>query len=210
VQTLLGLDREPGSALPLDDQLRFDAGGPALNLLATVGRRGSPAPVDRMATPARLREWLAGNGLDDVVPGADEAAGLRDLGELHGLRACGYPVLAALAAGHPAPTADLEALGDYAARPRGGPALQVRPDGGIAWAPRLRTVQDLLVDLARELAATAVLRAGDLHLCDADRCRMVYLDASRGRRRRWCSMERCGNAAKAARLRARRSGRAGA
>nr|WP_260152271.1 CGNR zinc finger domain-containing protein [Hoyosella altamirensis] len=34
-----------------------------------------------------------------------------------------------------------------------------------------------------------------------DRCGWFYLDTSRSRRRRWCSMKTCGNQAKAARYR---------
>jgi predicted RNA-binding Zn ribbon-like protein len=37
-----------------------------------------------------------------------------------------------------------------------------------------------------------------------DRCGWFFIDSSRGRRRRWCSMNTCGNQAKAARHRSRR------
>lgn len=39
--------------------------------------------------------------------------------------------------------------------------------------------------------------------CEMDDCGGLFLDDSRGLRRRWCSMERCGNRAKAAAFRDR-------
>jgi predicted RNA-binding Zn ribbon-like protein len=60
--------------------------------------------------------------------------------------------------------------------------------------------------LGRELAEMAVDEPANLRACTADSCRMVYLDRSRGRRRRWCSMSRCGNAAKVARHRGQPAG----
>lgn len=38
----------------------------------------------------------------------------------------------------------------------------------------------------------------------APACSLLYLDRSRGRRRRWCQMERCGSRAKMAEYRKRR------
>jgi predicted RNA-binding Zn ribbon-like protein len=46
---------------------------------------------------------------------------------------------------------------------------------------------------------TAVGEAGhEAGLQLRERCRMLFLDRSRGRRRRWCSMAECGNRAKVA------------
>ncbi|MCZ0972623.1 CGNR zinc finger domain-containing protein [Streptomyces albulus] len=47
---------------------------------------------------------------------------------------------------------------------------------------------------------------GQLRQCAGEGCALVYLDTSRGRRRRWCSSEVCGNRARVARHR-RRAGR---
>lgn len=58
------------------------------------------------------------------------------------------------------------------------------------------------LDLAR-LMATADPRR--LRTCAAEDCGLWFLDTSKGGRRRWCSMRRCGNRAKAARHRRRRA-----
>ncbi|NBM18184.1 ABATE domain-containing protein [Streptomyces sp. GC420] len=42
-----------------------------------------------------------------------------------------------------------------------------------------------------------------LRQCEGDNCTRVYLDTSRGRRRRWCSSELCGNRERVARHRRR-------
>lgn len=46
---------------------------------------------------------------------------------------------------------------------------------------------------------------GRLRDCDAEDCTRWFVDTSKGGRRRWCSMARCGNRAKAARYRRRRA-----
>ncbi|MCZ4100324.1 CGNR zinc finger domain-containing protein, partial [Streptomyces sp. H39-C1] len=54
------------------------------------------------------------------------------------------------------------------------------------------------VELLTDPAARAQLRQ-----CEGESCSLVYLDASRGRRRRWCSSEICGNRERVARHRRR-------
>jgi predicted RNA-binding Zn ribbon-like protein len=196
---MLGLDREPDSVLPLPEQFRFDAGTPALNLLATLGFRGSPAPVERLRSAARLRDWLRGNDLP-AVPISEE-----DLPAVRALREAAFDVLSAVVDGGRPTASALALLGDWAARPVPGPGLEWR-DGRPRLVPPVATRETVLSGLARELAELAVLAADDgagLRRCSADNCTMLYLDRSRGRRRRWCSMARCGNSAKAARHRAR-------
>ncbi|MDX3069560.1 CGNR zinc finger domain-containing protein, partial [Streptomyces sp. ND04-05B] len=54
------------------------------------------------------------------------------------------------------------------------------------------------VELLTDPAARAALRR-----CAGDNCPIVYVDTSRGRRRRWCSSEICGNRERVARHRRR-------
>lgn len=73
---------------------------------------------------------------------------------------------------------------------------------------------DLVVDHedpAEQLAGAALVNAAELtresrsrvRSCEHDQCVLWFHDTSRGGRRRWCSMERCGNRAKAQRHYAR-------
>ncbi|MEV7129054.1 CGNR zinc finger domain-containing protein [Streptomyces sp. NPDC093260] len=68
----------------------------------------------------------------------------------------------------------------------------------------------LLAVVARdavELLTDPVARSA-LRECAGDDCPIVYLDTSRGRRRRWCSSEVCGNRERVARHRRRTAGTA--
>ncbi|MER7108164.1 CGNR zinc finger domain-containing protein [Streptomyces sp. NPDC000229] len=76
-------------------------------------------------------------------------------------------------------------------------ALAAPPDCGALLAAVARDAVDLLTD--------PVTRAR-LRQCEGEGCRRVYLDTSRGRRRRWCSSEMCGNRERVARHRARTHG----
>jgi predicted RNA-binding Zn ribbon-like protein len=49
-----------------------------------------------------------------------------------------------------------------------------------------------------------------LRRCADERCTRLFLDRSRGRRRRWCDMKGCGDRAKAAAYRRRRRAPSGA
>jgi predicted RNA-binding Zn ribbon-like protein len=191
--TLLGLDREPGSALPLLQQLRFDTGNPALNLLSTVGRRLSDAPVERMGTPARLADWLSGNGLPPVP------VGVAQLNAATGLREAAYRLLA----GH-GTNVDVAVVGGWSSRATPGPGLRRDPDGTLALEQPPPSFESLMSLLARDFAELAAQPSQQLRLCDFAECGALYLDTSRGRRRRWCSMGRCGNVAKVTRFRATR------
>jgi predicted RNA-binding Zn ribbon-like protein len=67
----------------------------------------------------------------------------------------------------------------------------------------LSTVARDAIDL---LASGAVER---VRTCGGDDCTLLFVDSSRPGKRRWCSMEICGNKAKAADLRRRRAGARG-
>lgn len=73
-------------------------------------------------------------------------------------------------------------------------ALGSAPECGALLAAVARDAVDLLTDPE----ALARLRE-----CEGESCRRVYLDTSRGRRRRWCSSEVCGNRERVARHRRR-------
>lgn len=188
----MALDREPGSTLPLNDQFRFDAGSPALNLLATVGQRRARHPVERMTCPARLRDWLAGAGLPAVPVTAD------DLEAVRGLREAGYRILAG--ARGSIRRADVETISSWSSRSLPGPRLLLAGDT-LAVEEPAATIETVLAGLARELTGLAAGGGERLRACDGPECGMLYLDISRGQRRRWCSMARCGNSAKVGRFR---------
>jgi predicted RNA-binding Zn ribbon-like protein len=170
-QTMTGL---PGFAPP--------AGRPALDLCNTrLGDR------DLLAGPADLERWFVATGLTDHAPRVsrrelDAARALRD-GLREALLIADGPRVAALAEGW---------LGDAPGRLWVEPVtLQPR------FAPVARTSCCLLVDAVLDAVDIARESPGRVRECAAPRCAVVYLDTSRNRSRRWCSMERCGARAKA-------------
>ncbi|MFJ7900699.1 CGNR zinc finger domain-containing protein [Streptomyces sp. NPDC096198] len=179
-------------------ELRFDSGRICLDLLATTH------PEERLDSVERLRDWVTGAGL---VPAGTPLAAV-DVRWLRGFRELrlhlGVLVCAELD-GRPAEGA----LARVNAVARQAPPVPcaVRADDGVL-VRRLRAApgpEELLALVAREaieLLTDPGARAG-LRQCAGDNCPLVYLDTSRGRRRRWCSSETCGNRERVARHRRR-------
>ncbi|MEU3523233.1 ABATE domain-containing protein [Streptomyces sp. NPDC038707] len=180
--------------------LRFDAGRVCLDLL------GTPHPAERLGTVGELCAWIAGAGL---VPAgtplghadASWPAAFRELradvghlvrGLLRG-EAVGYGgvlgrVNEAARAVPPAPVAV----------PGRDGCLRRELAGPPGCAALLAVVARDAVELLTDPVARAAVRQ-----CAGDDCPLVYLDTSRGRRRRWCSSEVCGNRERVARHRRR-------
>ena len=182
-------------------ELRFDCGRPCLDLVATL--EGRP-PQERLDGPARLRDWLQGAAL---VPGtAPLEVPPHWLTAFLALRATLERLLAAQLRGEPPDPADLDALNAAARAEPLAPTAVRQDDGTLARALAAPPTCDALlaavardaVDLFTDPAARGRLRA-----CEGENCTLVYLDTSRGRRRRWCSSEVCGNRERVARHRRR-------
>lgn len=114
------------------------------------------------------------------------------------LREAIYRLFSALAAGEPPPEADLERLN--AALPDSLAGLRIeRRRQGFAWT-RSDAAQSLTAPLRPIARSAAELLTSDvldrIRECDGDGCTWLFLDQSRNRSRRWCSMESCGNRAK--------------
>ncbi|MEO9274685.1 CGNR zinc finger domain-containing protein [Marinomonas sp. 5E14-1] len=61
------------------------------------------------------------------------------------------------------------------------------------------TLNQLLGKISHEAAELLTSsKSEQIKACSNERCILMFLDTSRSKKRRWCSMERCGNRAKAA------------
>ncbi|WP_329037832.1 ABATE domain-containing protein [Streptomyces sp. NBC_00178] len=179
----------------------FDSGRLCLDLVATGP---GPGGCDRLDRPARLAEWLVASRLvphGTPLTAVDEAWVAR----FRQLRAALDRLLAYQLGGESAQTAldQVNALaagpppGLRAVRGRDGTLVRVLsgPQGcGELLAAVARDAVDLLTD--------PVARAG-LRRCEGEACARLYVDTSRGLRRRWCSSEVCGNRERVARHRRR-------
>lgn len=122
-----------------------------------------------------------------------------ELGSAVILQAALRSSMAAAVAGDRPSVRDVETLNSYAADEP--PIVALSPQGRIL---RIATdpVRCALTAIARDGIAVIALRGRDVRRCEG--CDAYFIDDSRGRRRRWCSMERCGNRAKVAGYRSRR------
>ncbi|MFJ9685187.1 CGNR zinc finger domain-containing protein [Streptomyces bacillaris] len=197
---------------------RFDSGRICLDLVATGPGGGTPRAREQLEGPARLAGWLTAARL--VPPGtALTALDATWLTRFRELRADVERLMAAQLAlreadvepvapqpGRPGDGYALERVNSLAAQAPPGPRA-VRGEGG-ALVRTLSTEPDcagLLAVVARDavdLLTDPVARSA-LRRCAGDACHRLYLDTSRGGRRRWCSGEVCGNRERVARHRRR-------
>jgi predicted RNA-binding Zn ribbon-like protein len=114
------------------------------------------------------------------------------------LREAIYRVGLAIARGDRIPQSDLLAIHAQAATSK--PTI-VNGRHGLRWQPDpSRTSAQLRALLASEaLSLFCSPRSSRIGICEGGQCGWLFLDDSRGKRRRWCDMKDCGNRAKARR-----------
>ncbi|MFE1454719.1 CGNR zinc finger domain-containing protein [Streptomyces sp. NPDC058735] len=178
---------------------RFDAGALCLELL-TTGGPGAYARWEVLHEPADLVAWAGRSRLPD---GLGLTVSAEELERVRALRDALFPLAVERAHGRPLPTAHLDVVNAAAA----GPPLVARiaPDGGRVWAPGATGAQ-LLATVARD--AVDLFTGPYAHRvreCGAHNCYLLFVDTSRPGRRRWCSMEHCGNRDKVRAHRARQT-----
>lgn len=184
-----------------DPSFRWGLGHVTLEFVATLAHRFGD-PTERLREPSDLERWLEQAGLAQSSR-CDE----RLLAEARDLREAIYRVLdGARRPGARPRSADVALINGWAARPvrppQIGPGLlrgSTGPEAGSA----------ALAELARR--SVELITGPELDRvrnCANEECSLLFIDRSRPGRRRWCSMDRCGNLAKTARYRRRtRAGR---
>lgn len=162
-------------------------GGPlAIDLLNTTWRPGDDA-VEWLDDPAAVVAFVASHGVELAADDVDRArAALVEARSLVGR----------LLRPAPGPIAD-----DVVAEVNRALAT------AVPWARPIDDGLELMVidpDGARTVATAAVVNAVELlgdrpdrvRSCEHEDCTLWFYDTSKAGRRRWCSMERCGNRAK--------------
>lgn len=179
-------------------ELRFDAGRICLDLLATTH------PEERLDSTEVLCAWIVGSGLvprGTSLVHADPSwlVGFREL------RGWMDPLVRGTASGHGYDLA-LAHVNEAARAAPPAPCAVCGADGTLVreldGPPGCAALLGAIARDAVELLTDPVARAG-IRECEGDNCPIVYLDTSRGRRRRWCSSEVCGNRERVARHRRR-------
>ena len=180
----------------VDSEFRFVGGRLSLNFVMTLtGRYRAGGGEERLARAEHLGRWSQAAGLLAEVPPVRPA----DLGRARELREALHRLLRPDLRDDPQP-ADVAVVNAWASY--GGLRRVLNDD---ARSVRLDT-RHLVRSCLSEVAFDAVdllsgAQLADVRECELGHCSMLFLDTSRGRRRRWCDMARCGNQQKAARHR---------
>jgi predicted RNA-binding Zn ribbon-like protein len=181
-----GLNFLNSIATPVDTEIDWISDGEGLlgwleqahlvpaDVLNTMRKQAKPGEIDRVAAQARrMREWFR--------------AFVRE----HR----GKPLKAA-------DLADLEPLNRLLARDEGFGQLAAHRQGKTTTLElqrerRWRSPESLLLPIGEALARLlAEEDLSDVKACEGTTCTLMFADRTRGRSRRWCSMEVCGNRAK--------------
>lgn len=184
-------------------------GRPVVDFVNTVSDRSSGTPYDRLRTFDDLLEWCV--RVELVGPEAArrlaaEAAdrtqdALAALERARDLREALFELFQAEVEDRPAPPHALETFNGFLADGLRHRRVEV-VEGEFRWhwaehPARLDVMLGPLAWSAAELLTSQEL--GRLKQCAQDGCRWIFLDLSKNRSRRWCTMEDCGNRAKARR-----------
>jgi len=180
----------------------FIGGHAALDLANAVFDRRIPARDNELLKSARdVAGWLRAAGLTDDRQ-AQAVAGVADAGlveRVREVREASYAVFAARAAAASPPPA--QALGLLLRRAANG--LSAGPLELCGTRLELNSVQwqdaEAVTAFLAMLSVEAFFTLPDDRLRSCPRCGWLFLDTSRGGKRRWCSMRTCGNREKASR-----------
>ncbi len=208
-------------------------GRPCLDLTATLGRRHTSQPLERLPDEDALAGWLVAAGLLPIPPLATDAPQLiatrqlreavnrliraHVIGRLPSERDAVVGPAASpandegLARDDDVATRDIALINRSASHPDLTPQLALgtiaadQPFNlGVNWTAG-HAVEAALSTLARDaIALLTSPQARRVKECAHSDCSLLFLDDSQARRRRWCSMNRCGNLAKIANYRSRR------
>jgi predicted RNA-binding Zn ribbon-like protein len=156
--------------------------------LEKIAARATPAELDSVADQARdLREWFRA-----FVSG-------------HAGRPLGAEALAELAPLNRLLERD-EAYGQVAVHADSRGKRHLTFEARRRW----RSAESLLIPIA-DVIARVLVEEDFTHIkaCEGHSCTLMFVDRTRARRRRWCSMGVCGNRAKVSAHRTRKSSRGG-
>ena len=178
--------------------------------LAFVNTAPTGRAPDAIANVEGLSRWLTGAGViqaESPTPLSSPALARTVLSEAHSLRFAIRELLRSRAASAPPAPQFVYAINRVLRAAPTTKSLEV-----VDSSLELRTVRTgggsvgVLVPPA-EAAARLLTRVDParLRLCAAEDCTRWFFDTSKGGRRRWCSMSKCGNRAKATRHRRRRA-----
>jgi predicted RNA-binding Zn ribbon-like protein len=182
-----------------DVSFEFISGNTALDFIGTLEARESDRQ-ERLATPADLEQWVVAASLAPHV--RVSATAFQSAIELReALWRCLISLVPRRRERDELSDADVLIVNTWAGRPP--PALALATDGSVS---ATGSTQACLAVIAR--SAVELIGSSDLERtrwCSDIACTRAFIDHSRAGNRRWCGMAGCGDRAKAAQYRARRT-----
>jgi len=191
-------------------------GSVALDFANTLDWRLRKTPVELLRQPADLPRWARSAGILEPA----QARRLRAWAEAHArgavlalqdskdVREAIASVFQAIVDGRTPPPAALARLEEACRAASSARALRAS-GGGAIWVWRETVPEPERPMWAAALDAARILTSADaarVRQCGDAECGWFFLDTSRNRTRRWCSMKACGNRNKARRFYRRSTG----
>jgi predicted RNA-binding Zn ribbon-like protein len=180
-----------------------------LDFANTVDWRTSAQPQELLTSYADLVAWGQRAGivpegrarrlLEESVRGPTQAAATLERAIV--LREAIYRIFAAMAAERAPESADIATLNRALAETMSRLQLAWAADGfAWRWSGDEDALDQLLWPVARSAAELLTSdEVGRVGVCAGEGCGWLFFDTSKNRSRRWCSMQDCGNRAKARR-----------
>jgi predicted RNA-binding Zn ribbon-like protein len=200
----------------IDKKWDFDAGKLPLDFANTVEWHASILPDDHLVNYSDLVAWSQEAGLlseaetKSLIAKAKhhQREASKAFRRAIEMREIIYRIFSAIAAGEEPKTQDLSKFNRALGITLKKSAISYTSEGFVwTWQPNDisfdRTLWSIMRETANLLTSKEISRVGE---CADDRgCGYLFLDTSRNHSRRWCSMENCGNRAKAQRHYQRKS-----
>lgn len=188
-------------------ETRLVGGHPALDFLNSVSDRVARAEaIDRLGSLADLADWVRSAGLAVSPSLAARLAKTTDKGDsvvtrARALREAAHASLTARVDGQSPPPNALALISDVAAEGMASGSLHWPQPNDTASLTLEKPDPTGLLGLIAWQILDALFRLPGERLRICPRCGWLFVDSTRGGRRRWCQMRTCGNREKARRHR---------
>jgi len=178
----------------------------SLDFANTVDDRLSEHPTETLISYDRFLTWAVENNIVDQSTADDLTKTETDpehaLKRVRELRELLYRLLSAAARKKRVAEEDLDLFNRYLAEAMSNVRI-TQTEGGFDWfcCPGGGGSESILYLIVKSTADLLVSDQLDrIRVCADPECGWLFLDSSRNRSRRWCSMDSCGNRAKARRF----------
>ena len=190
----------PGPRPPWQEG-HFVGGHPVLDLTNTVFNRSNPlADNELLKSPTDVLSWCESAGLFEGASPLTGAAARKLVTDVQEVREHAWAVFEAVSRGETVPIEHFGSLLEVAgAGTRAGHLSHI--DTGLDLLAAEGVAPKAIPTVLSMLAVHAFFTLPPERIRACNRCGWLFLDSSRGGRRRWCSMTTCGNREKASRHR---------